>query len=402
MLTSELLRVRRQGRTLVPRYLKADERERLLPVAAALVAAIAAAKGSPREELEARLAAVDHGPRDRAVVLGLEKLLLDRCEFVAPEGDDPEALRDVVFRLAADARRALGPGQRFDRAAVLTSASERLGVEPSGIEARLFADLRKNERLASFRSIAPEALLDRYDVALAQGVLLRARRVAVRLAGEEPGRVRQLFRAARFHGLLHRVTPEDRGYRIELDGPLSLFTSVQRYGLDLALFLPAVLRCRTFALTADVVWGKERTPLAFELDASAGLVPYGRPVEGVAPELDRFVEGFRALASRWDVDVADEILAIPGEAAVVPDLAFTSRDTGERVWLEAFGYWSRAAVWQRIETIRRGFPGRILLAVGKQLRVSEELLDESEAGELYVYRASILPKAILERLERGG
>jgi hypothetical protein len=36
--------------------------------------------------------------------------------------------------------------------------------------------------------------------------------------------------------------------------------------------------------------------------------------------------------------------------------------------------------------------------VGKQLRVSEEALGEEDAGEVYVYRATMSPRAVLERL----
>jgi predicted nuclease of restriction endonuclease-like RecB superfamily len=95
-----------------------------------------------------------------------------------------------------------------------------------------------------------------------------------------------------------------------------------------------------------------------------------------------------------------DIVALPGELVCVPDLVFDHRDTGERVYLEAFGFWSRQAVWQRVETIRRGgFPGRIILSVSKQLRVSQEVLDEEDAGELYVYRTTMRPQAILARLD---
>ena len=54
----------------------------------------------------------------------------------------------------------------------------------------------------------------------------------------------------------------------------------------------------------------------------------------------------------------------------------------------------------RVELVREGFPARLILAVGKHLRVSEEVLDEDDAGELYVYKATMSPRAILERLER--
>jgi uncharacterized protein len=78
---------------------------------------------------------------------------------------------------------------------------------------------------------------------------------------------------------------------------------------------------------------------------------------------------------------------------------FGNRETGEEVYLEAFGFWSRDAVWRRVELIRKGFPARILLAVGKQLRVSEEVLGDDDAGELYVYRAAMSPRAVLARLD---
>jgi predicted nuclease of restriction endonuclease-like RecB superfamily len=84
----------------------------------------------------------------------------------------------------------------------------------------------------------------------------------------------------------------------------------------------------------------------------------------------------------------------------VPDLVFTSRETGEEVFFEAFGFWSRAAVWKRVELLRKGFPARILLVVGKQLRVSEEVLSDEDAGEIYVYKRTISPREVLERLDR--
>jgi uncharacterized protein len=401
VLGGELLRVQRKGELVAPRYLKAPQRRRLLPVAATLAGALLALRGARREDAEDALEAVEHGAADRLVVAGLRKLLFDRCDFACAEGADPAAVREVVFRAASQQRRALEPHQPFDREAALAAAAAELALGPNDLAGRLFADLRANERLVDYRALGPEALLDRYDLALAQGVLLRATRVEIALDGEPPGRVRQLFRAARFHGLLHRVRDAGDGrWHVELDGPFSLFQAVQRYGMSLALFLPAVLACERWRLRAEVLWGPQRARAFFELGPEQGLRARERPPTGVAPELDRFVDAFRALGSRWQVAVNDRIVALPGEVVCVPDLVFESLDTGEEVFLEAFGYWSRNAVWQRIESIGRGFPGRIILAVGKQLRVSEEALADDEAGELYVYKDAMRPRAVLERLER--
>lgn len=403
MLTGDLLRVRRVGDELVPRFLNRRQRAELAPVAAQLVAGLARSMGSTRAALERTLAAVEHRPSDAKIVAGLRKLLLDRCELAAPVGIDPERVREVVFAEAANERRGLGPTDRFVRKTALRRAGEQLGLTDDEVEQRLFADLEEAERLVSWRPIGGDQLLARYDVALAQAVLLYALRVTVELDDELPARARGLFRAARFHGLLHRITTrEPAGYRIELDGPLSLFGPVQRYGLRLALFLPAVLRCERWRLTAELRWRRAPPSLWLRLSPDHGLVATARTGHGsaVAPELGELVTSFRALESAWSVEPSDRIFAEPGEPVCIPDLVFTHRSTGETVYLEAFGFWSRAAVWQRVETLRKGFPVRVLLVVGKQLRVSEELLDEGEAGELYVYRTKPSARAILERLER--
>jgi predicted nuclease of restriction endonuclease-like RecB superfamily len=254
--------------------------------------------------------------------------------------------------------------------------------------------------LKSVDPLTPEAAIERYNLGLAQAILLRALRVTVKVEGEGAPRMRKLFRAARFHQLIHVVKGDpEGGYTIELDGPFSLFDSVQRYGLRLALFLPSVLACRSFAVRADVLWGKERTPTVFEIGPDDELVPSGLDTVEENADLEVFRAAFARLESEWEVKPSERIFALPGEVVCVPDLVFENRETGEEVYLEVFGFWSRAAVWQRVELLRKGtFPARILLAVGKQLRVSEEVLGEEDAGEIYVYGRAMSPRAVLDRL----
>lgn len=402
MLTNELLRVKRSGPLVTPRFLTARDRARLEDVARTLIGVLASQTGQRRQDVERALAAVEHLGRDRWVVQGLCKLLLDRADMRPGEGVDPCELRTRLFAAAAAERRGLAPGQAFDRAQVVARVGSEHQLTKEALEERLFADLRANERLVAFEPISASALLGRYDVALAQGVIARATSVEVALESEEPGRLRQLFRAARFFGLLYRIRRLDQArYLVELDGPFSLFSAVQKYGLKLAAFLPSVLRCRRWRLRANVLWGKSKEPLVFELGPEAGLEPPLAAATGVSPDVAGLEERFATLGSRWRVERNDDVVSLPGELVCVPDLLFTHADTGEQVYLEAFGFWSRKAVWQRIEAVERGFPGRIILAVPKRLRVSEEMLEQSDAGDVYVYRTSMRPSAILARLERS-
>ncbi|MBI4953615.1 MAG: DUF790 family protein [Myxococcales bacterium] len=411
MLTGELVRTRRQGELVVPRYLDKAARVRLLPVATELVAVLAASHGQKRAHIEAALDAVACRPADRPIVLGLRKLLLDRAELAPEPGLDPELVRARLFGAAARVRRELAPLEPFVRERVVAGVAAELGLAPEALEARLFADLRQNERLVGLRPLAPEALLFRYDLALAQGVLVHSTRVALDFAGEQPEAVRGLFRAARFHGLLHQIVGDEaRGYRLEVDGPLSLFGAVQRYGLALALFLPSVLRLGHFELLAELRWGLRKERALFRLTPKDGLAAPGAGAargasepRRLAPHLEELCRRFVALGSAWTVEPAERVIALPGERVCVPDLVFRRAAApgapAAEIYLEAFGFWSRQAVWQRLEAVERGLPCKLLLAVGKQLRVSEDLLDDSDRAALYVYRESLLPKAVLAKLD---
>ncbi|AKT42779.1 DUF790 family protein [Chondromyces crocatus] len=404
MLTSDLVRVRRSKEgALTPQYLKGASAERLLPVAAAYVKILEAHVGRSRDEIEAALDAIPVPARDRVAALGLRKVLDDGCAFEVREGVDAEGIRREVFAAAAAAHRSLEVRGDFDRAAVLGEVAARMGTTVEVLEAGLYADLKGAELLQQFTATAPEVLRDRYNLSLAQSILLKATKVTVKVEGETAARMRRLFRAARFHGLLHVVKAEPGGgYTLTLDGPFSLFDQVQKYGLRLAMFLSAVLPCEKFEVHAEVLWGREREPATLKIGPEQGLTFHGREAPDTTPELSAFVEGFRRLGSRWSVAAGERIFALPGEEVVVPDLRFENGATGEEVYLEAFGFWSRAAVWRRIEQIQRGLPVRLILAVGKQLRVSEEALGEDESSEIYVYKQTLSPRAVLERLERKG
>ncbi len=399
MLTVDLVRARKKGEKIHPAYLRGPAVERLLPVARFYLETLAGAVGETRDDIDAVLASLEVPARDRVAALGIRKIVEDRATFEVASGVDPEALRHEVFWAAARAHRALDVRADFDRGAVLAEVAGRLATTPEAIEAGLYADLRGSEVLKAFDPLPPEGVLERYNLGLAQAVLLRAVRVTVHVEGERPAAYRRLFRTARFHQLIHVVTVDpEGGYTIQLDGPYSLFDSVQRYGLRLALFLPSVLSFQAFRVRADVLWGKERTPLVFEVSPDDGLVPHFEPVDEEG-EIDVFCAAFRRLSSEWTVKRSDRVFAPPGEAVCIPDLMFENGETGEVVYMEVFGFWSRAAVWQRVELLRKGaIRERILLAVGKQLRVSEEVLGDEDAGELYVYKATMSPRAVLERL----
>ena len=400
MLTTDLVRVRRRAGRIAASPLRRAERERLLEVAGAYVAAARAGVGRTRGEFECACDDVPSAATDYKLVKGLRKLVRDRCTFEVRDDVDPPALRRAVFAQAATARRDLDGDAAFERDAVITAVAARLDLAADDVPDALFADLKANHVVTAFDAIDGPALVEAYELAQQQAILLRAVRVAITFRRPDPGGLRLFFRRLKFHRLLYRATrlPDD-ACRVEIDGPFSLFQSVTTYGLQLAMLLPVLPACGPgWELEADIRWGSDRQPLEFRLEgepaAKAGADDLRLP-----DEVARLRDQFDRMRTPWKVAVAHDLLDLPGVDLCVPDLVFTHEASGRRVYLEVLGYWSREAVWRRVDLVEAGLPQPIVFAVSSRLRVSEEVLDEDRPGRLYVYKGVMSARAVEELLD---
>jgi uncharacterized protein len=396
LLTADLVEARRRGGELRLVALSGARRNRAGELAAAYLAIAEAHAGCTRAEFEEACGTVEVEARERRLADGLRKLVEDRCDFDAEQSIDPAALRRDVFLRASAARRA----GAFEREAIASEVASQHGLSPEELERAMYADLRAAHRLGAIRPIEPVRLVAEYDQAQVQAVLLRAVRVVVDVECASPGAYRALFHKLKFLRLLCRIEASmDGGYRIEIDGPFSLFESVTKYGLQLALALPALRECDSFQLRADVRWGAARTPLVFRLDERASGASDDRPRD-LPDEVAALVEAIAACDTPWRAAPAAAILDLPGVGLCVPDLVFEHASTGECVYLEVMGYWSRSAVWRRIELVERGLGEKILFAVSERLRVSEEVLGDDVPGALYVYKRVMSARAVLDKVDR--
>jgi predicted nuclease of restriction endonuclease-like RecB superfamily len=378
MLTGKMVRVRFvRDHRVAPAYIAADAPE-WLEVAERLIGLFRGREGRTRGEIEEEQRDAFGDDPGQLVHAGLAKLLEDRCEFETVSGLPPEQLRSAVFRAAAQARKADAP---FDRDAILRGVAAQVGLGPEQVEQGLFADLKSEQRLVKFEDIGPERLLRRYNVALAQAVLLRAVGLRVVVRNEPPQRLRQLLRHVKFHRLICEAERAADGSTVlTLDGPLSLFTATQKYGLQMALFLPAVLLCRDFELTADLRWGPQKKPKRLVLTPRDGLVShYLDAGMYVPPELGMFVELFKKRVAAWEIEPENDVYPLGG-GYWVPDFRLTHRDTGQLVLLEVLGFWRRASAEKHLERLKKHAPGPFLLAVSEQLHIEEAELEGLPAG----------------------
>jgi uncharacterized protein len=399
LLTADLVRVRRRGDRLLVVPLSESDRARACDLAATALALIKAHLGLSRGALLEAWSQVPGAPSDIRLARGLWKLALDACEFDEGSELDPVALRRDIFLRATTLRQ----GHGLDRATLLREVADSRQTSTDAIEQALYADLPSAHILRRAALPSPDGLVAAYDLSQHQAVLLRATSLRARVFCPDAAGYRHLFRKLKFHRLLHSVAKLERasGYAIDIDGPYSLFEQTTKYGLGLALVLPAIMACAEWDITAELRWGKDRRPLRYHA-RGGDQVPREETGSDAAPpnQSAALLGELGQIDSPWHASAADAILDVPGLGVCVPDLQFVHRETGQRVFLELLGFWSRAAVWKRVEMVERGLSEPIVFAVSKRLRVSEEVLPDQVPASLCVYGRALGAAAVLEKVSQ--
>jgi predicted nuclease of restriction endonuclease-like RecB superfamily len=405
MLTADHVDARRKDGELVLRRLDAKALVEARALAEVYLEAARSHVGRTREELTEAWKEIAAAARNRRLAAGLEKLVDDGCGFDADDELDPIAIRRAVFLRGTELRRARGDARPFDREAVFADVAASMAKTPAQLEAALFSDLRGEHVLRSAPILNAGSLVDAYEMGQAQAVLLRAVRVTCEVSAASPAAVRAFFAKLKFHRLLFTVARKsDASFTITIDGPFSMFESVTKYGLRLALVLPALRALEEWSLVADIRWGKSRDPLVFRMSSKDARER--APVENAAELSDEarvLLDGLEALrksGSPWHGEIAGVLLDHPGLGVCIPDLVLRHRDGGEPVYVEMLGFWSRDAVWTRVELAQRGLGARIVFCASSRLRVSAEVLDDEGPAALYVFKGKPSARALIERVEK--
>lgn len=406
VLSSELVRARRRGEMLLVSELKAEEIAEITALAEAMLSDTQACIDQSQEELDETLGRVERPLKYEKIWAGFKKIILDECVFSNAISVDHVELRKVLFQAAAQARVELSDGSPFIREDVVEAVATQLSISVSDLETTLYSDLKGAQRLFGAPGLTVTDLVNRYEIEHIQGVMLRAVKLTAEIECDDPENYRSLFLKLKFRQLLYRLSQTDTGsYRIEIEGPFSLFEAVTKYGLQFSLVLPVLLECTRGKLVADLRWGKERRELKFEKTwdrskktGSKLALPSNTETSFLRPEVETLLGALRKKMTSWTVEASTELLHIPTEGVCIPDLKFSAPERPP-VYLEVMGFWSRDAVWRRVEWSQSGAHERVIFAVSSRLRVSEAVLPHESGGRLYVYKGSMSASAIIKLVE---
>jgi len=370
--------------------------------------------GEPKGDLEDSIDELTVADTDYKIVQGLAKLLKDECEFEVIASVEPREIRQRLFEKANKRYpivRQPTLGEDTQKLEVYSWVADELGISLEDCYRGMYADLEANKRLVRIGTRTAEQyasdgdsstatttltgssageyehtdltvdwLLTRYNLALAQAVLYDATEMRIRV-WDHFGTV---FSYVKLFGLMHRIYPIDAdgervgstdqaaGYEAVLDGPASLFSQSQKYGIRMANFLPALPLCDRWEMAAtiliDETTGETRQ---FTHDHTENLDSHYSAGEHFDSDIERtLAQKWERSNTDWELVREDDIFDL-GALVMIPDFAIEHPD-GRRAILEIVGFWTPEYLESKISKIRQVEADNFVLAVSEQLDCASE------------------------------
>jgi predicted nuclease of restriction endonuclease-like RecB superfamily len=282
-----------------------------------------------------------------------------------------------------------------------------MGVSEEEVDRLLYADDPLAHILARAPKLNGAALLDRYNLDLARGVLLNALEMTVTARGGWKG----IFRAVKLARLMYRVQRKGKTqYRVHLTGPASPFlTRPQRYGARFVRVVPAVARAPGWRLEAVVEHRGRR--LEYALGARRQTLPRVAPKRrGRPPAYDSsweealardFAQKLGEERAGWTL-VREETPLTLGPEIFLPDFTLRHRD-GREALVELVGFWTPEYLEEKIRKVRAAGLENLILVVYRGLAAGEsdaEPLESAAPGRVLWFANKPRIGPVLEAAER--
>ena len=388
MLTKDLVVSRRNGSKIIPVFQRTDNPE-LLELAERMITSFELNGEVLRCDLDETLHQIASGFSDLKVASGLRKVLEGRAVFSAPAEMDYQLERRKVFLASAKLLRSGEYPEEIDYARAVDAVSE--------FKARstcIYSDLRDNDRLISFRSISAKELIERYNIALVQGLLLQAGAMELEFDNAEASRLRRLFSLVRFNRLVatasasapKKASESDDGeermsIHLTVDGPGSVLANPRGYGYQLASFFPAIVNFKSWRMTARIACSSHagKSERTLKLDELSGLVNRDAFGSFVPEEVGMFIRHFKESGSEWRV--LEETPFLNGRKAMLlfPDFAF-EHPSGKKLYMELFHRWHAEQLTARLDELDDGSDLPLVIGVDKAIAERPDIRERLEAS----------------------
>ncbi len=338
MLTSDLLVTKISKGKIEPVYALLHHDN--LEIARSVIDAFQGHVGRTYDELIEELEGIEE--INYRLIRGLAQILEKRCLIETDSVLDPIAARRMVFE---ESRGFIT--SKEERKLVLDRVAGKLSIEPDELEEALWADQEGNLVIKEFQTIAPEDLLRRYNLSLAQTLLFRATGMEIQIEDN----YQPVFRKLKQLGLIYSI----QDGKISLEGPLSLFKLTEKYGSAFARLLPTIMESSRWSLKAGISrktsQGKRiydftldhtrRSIFVIEAETTTTDVTFDSAIEK-----EFFQLGFKG----WIV-LREPTVLQAGRYAFIPD--FSLERNGTKIYVEIIGFWTPVYLKHKIQKLNQ-------------------------------------------------
>ena len=164
--------------------------------------------------------------------------------------------------------------------------------------------------------------------------------------------------------------------------------------MNFARFLPALLACKGWALSA-VIHTPWKTKARLELSDRDGFKSHLPPAEEFDSTVEEaFAAKFGEEREGWRLIREGEILHL-GQTAFVPDFVFRHQD-GTQVLMEIVGFWTPEYLASKRQTLRQFHEHRILIALPER-----SVRENAAVGDnVILYKTALKLQPVLEALQK--
>ena len=182
-----------------------------------------------RRMLEEAVQNAGSGSTDIKFAQALASLLFKRVNWRgggSSHGEDFAIVRSKLFALSGELLRS-------GRYQELVDFQNALPV-PDGMD--IYGDLPENDIVDKFKDISGRGVLELYNMAQVQGLLMRARELEITFRNPDTVKLRNIFKYLKFCRLLAEIKRDKGVVTLKVSGPLALLSDNRKYGLQLAVF----------------------------------------------------------------------------------------------------------------------------------------------------------------------
>ncbi|GAA4892921.1 DUF790 family protein [Ferrimonas pelagia] len=343
MLTKDLLSYSLKSTRIIPHFIDVDAPP-LLQFAEQLLAIFDADSGKTREAIETEAELYLQGQADLKFAKGLYKILLDHANFTLAE-DNAGPRRSAILTAAAAQLKGTAPQTLQQYRDAVAAQSQQV------IDTPLYPDLPAFEQLTRIKSFTPRQLLQRYNMAQVQALLLSTQSLTLTTNDMSAANLRRIFKCLKFFRLLAEIKQSKDKTTVVIDGPLSLLEGSRKYGLQIASFFPIICLLEQWQISAKVQ--PKRAVKTLKLDESAQLISHYRHMSAYVPEeVKLFAKHFADTVEDWHFVAESPFLKRPKGRLIFPDFTLQHR-SGVIVYLEIFHRWHRGPLTQRLEELEK-------------------------------------------------